>query len=62
MKKTAKKLPLPPCGIYIGSGIYPMAKDYLLCVMLGHQAWMQQSSHPLEMIDLIEKDNQGNLA
>lgn len=57
-----KELKLPECGIYIGSGIYPMAKDYLLCVMLGHQAWMQQSSHPLEMIDLIEKDNQGNLA
>ena len=57
-----KEFHLPPCGIYIGSGIYPMAKDYLLCVMLGHQAWMQQSSHPLEMIDLIVKDNQGNLA
>lgn len=57
-----KKLHLPPCGIYIGSGVYPMAKDYLLSVMLGHQAWMQQSSHPLEMIELIKKDNQGNLA
>ncbi len=57
-----KKFSLPPCGIYIGSGVYPMAKDYLLCVMLGHQAWMQQSSHPVEMLDLIQKDNQGNLA
>lgn len=57
-----KTFHLPEIGCYIGSGIYPMSKDYLLCVMLGHQAWMQQSSHPLEMIDKILEDNQGNLA
>lgn len=61
-KKRGKALPLPECGIYVGSGVYPMCKDYLVCVMLGHQAWIQDSFHPLQMIDRIIDDNQGNLA
>ena len=53
---------LPSCGIFIGSGIYPMSRDYLLCVMHGHQAWTPQTSHPVEMLEKILQDNQGNLA
>ena len=53
---------LPPCGIWFGSGVYPMSKDYLLGVMIGHQSWAPQRFHPLEMIDKIAEDNQGNLA
>jgi hypothetical protein len=48
--------------MFVGSGIYPMSKDYLLCTLHAHQAWMPQSFSPQEMIDLIVKDNQGNLA
>lgn len=62
MQSKKIKLQLPPCGIFIGSGIYPMSKDYLLCTLHGHQSWMPQSYSPQEMIDLIVRDNQGNLA
>jgi hypothetical protein len=48
--------------MFIGSGIYPMSKDYLLSTLHGHQSWMPQSFSPAEMIDKIVEDNQGNLA
>ena len=53
---------LPPCGMWVGSGVYGMSKDYLLCAMVGHQSWMPQRFHPLEMLAKIVEDNQGNLA
>ncbi len=57
-----RKINLPPCGMFIGSGIYPMSKDYLLCTLYAHQGWAPQSYSPLEMIEKIIEDNQGNLA
>ncbi len=60
--RRSRLVVLPACGIWVGSGVYAMSKDYLLGVMLGHQAWMPQRFHPLEMIDRIVADNQGNLA
>lgn len=60
--KKKNKIDLPPCGIFVGSGVYPMSKDYLDCTLYGHQTWRPQSFSPQEMIDLIIKDNQGNLA
>jgi hypothetical protein len=62
MKTRKIPIELPPCGLLLGSGIYPMSKDYLLGNLLGHQSWMPQSFSPQEMIDLIVSDNQGNLA
>lgn len=60
---TAKPdFPLPACGLYLGSGIYPMSKDYLLSTLHGHQSWMPQSFTQSEMIQKIIEDNQGNLA
>jgi hypothetical protein len=59
---TKEKFYLPSCGMFIGSGIYPMSKGYLLCTLHGHQSWMPQSFSPSEMIDKIIEDNQGNLA
>ena len=53
---------LPACGMWVGSGIYPMSKDYFLGVLHAHQSWMPQRFHPLEMMDKIIADNQGNLA
>jgi hypothetical protein len=53
---------LPACGMFIGSGIYPSGADYLLSTLHGHMAWQPQTDHPLEMIDRIVEDNQGNLA
>lgn len=48
--------------MWVGSGIYGMSKDYLLCTLVGHQSWMPQRFHPLEMLQKIIDDNQGNLA
>jgi hypothetical protein len=53
---------LPQCGMFVGTGVYPMSKDYLLSALYGHQSWAPQSFHPLEMIEKIVRDNQGNLA
>ena len=53
---------LPPCGMFVGSGIYAMSADYLLSVMHAHQTWAVQSFTPAEMIEKIVADNQGNLA
>jgi len=57
-----EKIKLPPEGIYVGSGVYPSDTDTLLCTMIGHYTWQTQSFEPLEMIDRILEDNQGNLA
>ncbi len=55
-------LKLPACGMFIGSGIYPTSADYLLCTLHAHQTWAPQYTQPLEMIQRIVDDNQGNLA
>jgi len=57
-----EKVKLPPCGIFIGSGIYPTDNNTLLCTMLGHYTWQCQHFDVLEQIDKIVSDNQGNLA
>lgn len=53
---------LPPEGIFFGSGVYPTDTDTLMCTMIGHYAWQCQYFSPLEMIEKIIEDNQGNLA
>ena len=57
-----EKIKLPPCGIFLGSGVYPMSAGYLLSTLYAHQSWAPQSIGPLEMLDRIVADNQGNLA
>lgn len=53
---------LPPCGIFVGTGIYPMSGDTLLSSLHAHQSWAPETSTPEMMIDRIINDNQGNLA
>ena len=55
------KLPLPPCGLYVGSGVYPTSRDYLLSALYAHQTWVPQSNSPLAALDRVVEDNQGNL-
>lgn len=57
-----KAIKLPACGIFIGSGVYPTSADYLLSTLHAHQSWVPQSIGPLEMLDRIIAENQGNLA
>ncbi len=61
-KKNSSQIKLPECGIFIGSGIYPMSADYLLCTLHGHLSWAVQTFSPQEIINKIIEDNQGNLA
>src|SRR5690606_20803044 len=53
---------LPPCGMFIGTGIYPMSADHLLSALHAHASWTPQTFSPIEMIERIIADNQGNLA
>lgn len=55
-------IPLPECGMFVGTGVYGCSADYLLSGLYAHQTWSPQSFDPLEMLDLILKENQGNLA
>ena len=57
-----QKIKLPECGIFVGSGVYNTSADYLICTMPGHYTWTAQTFSPMEMIDRILEDNQGNLA
>ena len=55
------EIKLPPEGIFIGSGIYPTDTDTLLCTMTGHYSWQCQYFSPLDLLDKVLSDNQGNL-
>ncbi len=48
--------------MFIGNGIYPMSADHLLSTLHGHPSWSPQTFSPLEMIERIINENQGNLA
>ncbi len=52
---------LPSCGMFIGTGVYPMSKDYLLSALYAHPTWTPEDYHPLDMIERVLADNQGNL-
>lgn len=52
---------LPPCGIFVGTGIMNSAPDYLVCSGRTHTTWVPQLFSPLELLDKILEDNQGNL-
>ncbi len=56
------KIELPAEGIFVGTGVYPTDTDTLLSTMLGHYTWQCQYFAPLDMIEKIIEDNQGNLA
>jgi len=53
---------LPPCGIFIGSGVYNGKAGYLSRSGRTHTAWTPDILSPLETLDKIIEDNQGNLA
>lgn len=58
---TASQIELPPCGLFLGTGVYPMSADYLLSTWHGHLSWTPQTFSPLEMLEKVIEDNQGNL-
>lgn len=56
------KLPveLPPCGMLIGTGIMNSKAGYLVGTGQTHTTWVPQLFSPLELLDRILEDNQGN--
>lgn len=58
-----KAIALPPCGMFIGSGIYANTRsDYITVSGRVHTVWVPQTLSPIEYIDKIIEENQGNLA
>lgn len=57
-----RTIKLPECGMFIGTGVYGTSADYLVSGLYAHQTWSPQSNDPLEALDLIIKENQGNVA
>ena len=57
-----QKIQLPACGLLFGSGIYNGQAGYLARSGRMHTAWVPQSHSPIELLDKIIEDNQGNLA
>jgi hypothetical protein len=54
--------PLPPCGIFVGSGIYNSVAGYLTVSGRTHTCWLPETRSHLEWLERMIEDNQGNLA
>ncbi|MCG3148628.1 MAG: hypothetical protein PCFJNLEI_02073 [Verrucomicrobiae bacterium] len=52
---------LPACGLFLGTGIMNSVADYLVGSGRTHTIWCPQLFSPLELLDKILEDNQGNL-
>lgn len=57
-----KTMSLPSCGLYLGSGIYNTFKHHLYLDPGAFSTWTPQDYSPLDYLDFIVADNQGNLA
>jgi len=58
---TREKVELPECGIFVGTGIMNSKADYLVGSGRTHTTWVPQLFSPLELLDKIIEDNQGNV-
>ncbi len=58
---SRQKTELPPCGLFLGTGIMNSKADYLVCSGRMHTTWIPQLFSPVELLDRILEDNQGNL-
>lgn len=56
-----KTMPVPPEGLYLGSGIYVTEKGFAF-IPGTFSTWIPQEKTALDHLELIKKDNQGNLA
>jgi hypothetical protein len=57
----SRKIALPPCGLFVGTGIMNSKADYLIGSGRTFTVWCPQLFSPLELLDKIREDNQGNL-
>lgn len=55
------KIKLPECGIFFGSGVYNGYAGYLVRSGRTHTAWIPRCLSPLETLEKVVEDNQGNL-
>jgi len=62
MRPTLRRpVVLPPCGIFIGTGIMNSVPDQMVCSGRFFTVWCPQKFSPLELLDKVIEDNQGNL-
>lgn len=55
------EIELPSCGIFVGTGIMNSKEGYLVGTGETHTTWVPQLFTPMELLDKILEDNQGNL-
>ncbi len=60
-KHLAQKVELPDCGIFVGSGIMNSISGTLIGAGQTFTVWVPQLYSPIELLDKILEDNQGNL-
>ncbi len=60
MSHLRLKITLPPCGTLVGTGIMNSKEGYLVGSGKMHTTWSPQLFTPLELLDKILEDNQGN--
>lgn len=60
MPHLKQKIELPPCGIFVGTGIMNSKAGYLVGTGETHTTWVPQLFTPMELLDKILEDNQGN--
>ena len=59
----AKKIPVPPCGMYIGVPVYLDRGDYIFqSTGPFYTSWISEDHDPEWYLDKIVEDNQGNMA
>lgn len=55
-----KKLSVPDCGTYLGTGVYYAKKNRLICSGRTHTTWVPEYGTWLDWLRRIEEENQGN--
>ena len=59
----AKKITLPPCGMYIGVPVYLDRGDYIFQTSGPfYTSWVSEDHDPEWYLDKIVEENQGNVA
>jgi hypothetical protein len=60
-QQRQQELKLPECGIFFGSGVYNGVEGYLVRSGRTHTAWIPKCHSPLEVLEKVIEENQGNL-
>ena len=59
--RSHRSIQLPPCGLFVGTGIMNSVPDNLVCAGRMYTVWVPQLFSPMELLEKVIEDNQGNL-